>query len=314
MEDLLEDVDSKNEVHNNPLKGMILIGLAVGVLILLEMCAKKATMSGLPVSQVSWIRYAGHLAIFAVLFGPKLKLDIVRTRFPKTQVFRGFLLLYMTLASFMALKHLQMVQVTVIGFLTPLVVAALSVPFLGEKVGIHRWAAIVVGFIGVMFVVRPTGLEMHWSMLYLMSGILAYGFYLIFTRKLAALGENAIRSVFYTALTGGIVLAFVMPFVWEQPKSIEIWFFLAGTAAFGGLGHYLVIKAHEYAFASLLAPFLYTQIVWSTLAGYLQFGDIPDYWTLIGGAIVISSGLYLMMREARKRNIAKKINIEAGKE
>ncbi|MTI09145.1 DMT family transporter [Curvivirga aplysinae] len=301
MEEPLEAVDSTNEPHDHPLKGIGYMLAGVAILVALEMCAKSAANAGVGVLQVSWVRYVGHLLLFAAIFGPKLKLGLIKTQYPVKQVSRGVLLLLMTLASFLSLQYLQMIQVTVIGFLIPLVVAALSVPMLKEKVGPHRWGAIIIGFVGVMLVVRPTSLDTHWSMLVLMGGIFFYGFYMIYTKQLASKGESSIRSVFYTALIGGVILTLPMPFVWERPQSIEVWGYLAAAGILGGIGHFLVIKAHEFAPASLLAPFIYTQVIWSVLMGYLQFGDLPDHWTIIGGAIVISSGIYLMVREARKK-------------
>ena len=204
----------------------------------------------------------------------------------------------MTLGSFLSLKYLQMAQVTAIGFITPFLVAALSVPLLGERVGRHRWGAIIVGFLGVLVVIRPGMGGLHWSMMALLGGISAYAFYLILTRKVAA-EESPITSVFYTALIGAIVMTLPLPWIWQSPESWLGWAFMGLTGVFGGFAHLLIISAHRYAPASLLAPFYYTQIVWSVLAGYLSFGDIPDHFTLAGSAIVIASGLYLMARERR---------------
>lgn len=271
------------------------------ILVALEMCAKSAANAGVGVMQVSWVRYMGHLILFAAIFGPKLKLDLVRTEYPSLQIARGIFLLVMTIAVFLALQYLQMIQVTVICFLVPLVVTALSGPMLKEKVGIHRWGSIIVGFIGVMFVIRPTSIETHWSMFILLGGVLVYGVYMILTKKLASRGESSIRSVYYTALIGGLVLTIPMIFVWETPKDPAVWGYLGAAGVFGGVGHYLVIKAHEFAPASLIAPFVYTQVIWSTLMGYLQFGDVPDHWTVTGGVIIIVSGIYLMFREAKKK-------------
>ncbi len=302
-----EDADKTHSLNDNPMIGILLTCVSVGFLIILEMCAKKAAVNNIPVMQIAWVRFFGHLVFFAVIFGPKMKLELVKTSYLGIQFLRGALLLMMTLAAFLALKYLQMIEVTVLGFLIPLVVAALSVPMLKERVGPHRWAAIIVGFIGILFVVRPTGVTTHWSMIILIAAIFGYGFYLIFTRKLASYGENPVRSVFYTALIGGIVLAIPMPFIWVTPDSLEIWGYLLATGFFGGIGHFLLIKAHSFAVASLLAPFLYTQIIWSSLMGYFQFGDVPDRWTLVGGTIVIGSGLYLMARESIKKRQGKKV-------
>ena len=287
--------------NDTPMRGIAIMCAGVALLILLELSAKGAAREGVPVAQTVWVRFVVHLALFTLLFGPRMRLNLIRTQALGTQILRSLLLLAMTLASFLALKHLQMAQVTAIGFATPFLVAAFSIPLLGEKVGIHRWLAIIGGFCGVLVVVRP-GLDgMHWSMLVLLAGITAYSFYLILTRKIAGT-ENPVTSVFYTALLGAVFMTLPLPWIWQTPQTLTGWGFMLATGIFGGLAHYLIIGAHKHAPASLLAPFYYTQILWSVLAGYLYFRDIPDDYTLLGAGIVIASGLYLMAREAKAKH------------
>lgn len=295
-----EIIDRRSD---RPGRGILLMCIGVATLILLEMSAKGAAAAGVPVAQTVWVRFAVHLLAFALIFGPRMGKNLIATGNLKIQLARSLLLLLMTLASFLALKHLQMAQVTSIGFATPLLVAALSVPILKEVVGFHRWSAILVGFLGVLLVVRPGMDGMHWAMLVLLGGITCYSFYLILTRQIAG-KEDPVTSVFYTALFGAIFMSLPMPWVWQTPQTGQAWAFMLLTGIFGGFAHFLIIIAHQYAPASLLAPFYYTQIVWSVLVGFIAFGDKPDGFTIAGAGVVIASGLYLMARERRTKRQA----------
>mgnify|MGYP002713034506 CR=1 FL=1 len=295
-----EIIDRRSD---RPGRGILLMCIGVATLILLEMSAKGAAAAGVPVAQTVWGRFAVHLLAFALIFGPRMGKNLIATGNLKIQLARSLLLLLMTLASFLALKHLQMAQVTSIGFATPLLVAALSVPILKEVVGFHRWSAILVGFLGVLLVVRPGMDGMHWAMLVLLGGITCYSFYLILTRQIAG-KEDPVTSVFYTALFGAIFMSLPMPWVWQTPQTGQAWAFMLLTGIFGGFAHFLIIIAHQYAPASLLAPFYYTQIVWSVLVGFIAFGDKPDGFTSAGAGVVIASGLYLMARERRTKRQA----------
>ncbi|WP_259782623.1 DMT family transporter [Aestuariispira ectoiniformans] len=295
-----EIIDRRSD---RPGRGILLMCIGVATLILLEMSAKSAAAAGVPVAQTVWVRFAVHLLAFALIFGPRMGKNLIATANLKIQLARSLLLLLMTLASFLALKHLQMAQVTSIGFATPLLVAALSVPILKEVVGFHRWSAILVGFLGVLLVVRPGMDGMHWAMLVLLGGITCYSFYLILTRQIAG-KEDPVTSVFYTALFGAIFMSLPMPWVWQTPETGQAWAFMLLTGIFGGFAHFLIIIAHQYAPASLLAPFYYTQIVWSVLVGFIAFGDKPDGFTIAGAGVVIASGLYLMAREKRTKRRA----------
>lgn len=295
-----EIIDRRSD---RPGRGILLMCIGVATLILLEMSAKGAAAAGVPVAQTVWVRFAVHLLAFALIFGPRMGKNLIATGNLKIQLARSLLLLLMTLASFLALKHLQMAQVTSIGFATPLLVAALSVPILKEVVGFHRWSAILVGFLGVLLVVRPGMDGMHWAMLVLLGGITCYSFYLILTRQIAG-KEDPVTSVFYTALFGAIFMSLPMPWVWQTPETGQAWAFMLLTGIFGGFAHFLIIIAHQYAPASLLAPFYYTQIVWSVLVGFIAFGDKPDGFTIAGAGVVIASGLYLMARERQTKRQA----------
>jgi drug/metabolite transporter (DMT)-like permease len=253
--------------------------------------------------QVVWARYLGAFLIGCLLVNPLLKPELLRTARPWLQLGRSALLLFSTVLNIYALRYLQLDETLSILFATPLLVAALSIPILGESIGPRRWAAIIVGFLGIMIITRPGFGNMHPAALLTVLGTVCYAVYSISTRILSATDSSG-TTLFYSSLFGAVVMTAILPFVWSWPVGpLQIAVMvIMGTC--GALGHYLLILAHRLAPASILAPFIYTQIVWMVLSGYLVFGDLPTHWTLIGGAVVIASGLYLLYRERKMRGEA----------
>jgi drug/metabolite transporter (DMT)-like permease len=252
---------------------------------------------------VVWARYLGAFLIGCLLVNPLLKPELLRTARPWLQLGRSALLLFSTVLNIYALRYLQLDETLSILFATPLLVAALSIPILGESIGPRRWAAIIVGFLGIMIITRPGFGNMHPAALLTVLGTVCYAVYSISTRILSATDSSG-TTLFYSSLFGAVVMTAILPFVWSWPVGpLQIAVMvIMGTC--GALGHYLLILAHRLAPASILAPFIYTQIVWMVLSGYLVFGDLPTHWTLIGGAVVIASGLYLLYRERKMRGEA----------
>ena len=246
--------------------------------------------------QVIWARYVFAFLLALVIANPLSHPGMLRTSRPVLQILRSFLLVYATAANFVALHFLRLDQTVTIGFSAPFMVAALAGPLLGEWVGPRRWAAIAVGFIGVLIIIRPGIGGIHWTALLSFSGTIAYAFYIIITRILSY-SDSSATTLFYSNLVGAAVLSFAVPFVWTTPQS---WFTVMLMVFMGGAamtGHYLLILSYRFAPTSVVAPFIYSQIVSAVAIGYLVFGDLPDRWTLIGAAVVIASGLYLLYRE-----------------
>jgi drug/metabolite transporter (DMT)-like permease len=278
------------------------------------MCAAVLCFTGIDTSakylnhymdtlQVVWARYLGAFLIGCLLVNPLLKPELLRTARPWLQLGRSALLLFSTVLNIYALRYLQLDETLSILFATPLLVAALSIPILGESIGPRRWAAIIVGFLGIMIITRPGFGNMHPAALLTVLGTVCYAVYSISTRILSTTDSSG-TTLFYSSLFGAVVMTAILPFVWSWPVGpLQIAVMvIMGTC--GALGHYLLILAHRLAPASILAPFIYTQIVWMVLSGYLVFGDLPTHWTLIGGAVVIASGLYLLYRERKMRGEA----------
>ncbi|MEO1090755.1 MAG: DMT family transporter [Pseudomonadota bacterium] len=281
------------------------IGLAVlafACFTVLDTSAKFLGQAGIPLLMIIWARYAGHVA-FSLVSLRELSLRTVwQSKRPRLQLLRAAFLFASTCCNFAALQFLQLAETASINFSIPLLVAALAVPVLGEHIGFRRWSAIVVGFLGVLIIVRPTPeLFQPAALLSLTSATAAAGY--VLTTRIVAQADHHETSNAYAALVGTALTTPLVAFVWVTPSGIQ-WLPLLLLGSFGGLGHYMLTAAHRHAPAPILAPFWYTQIVWMVGAGFLLFGDVPDALTLTGGTIVLASGLYVWWREMVKRRPA----------
>jgi drug/metabolite transporter (DMT)-like permease len=184
----------------------------------------------------------------------------------------------------------------VIAFISPLLVTILSVVLLGEKFGFHRWGSVIIGLLGVIFVIRPGMGIAHWATILPLFAALFYASLQITTRVLGQ-KENVLTTLFYTSIGGLILSSIMVIFFWKAPSPIQ-WLLLIWLGLLGAIGHFFMIKAFEKAPASLLAPFDYATLIWATILGFFLFGDLPDSWTIFGAMIIISSGLYIVKRES----------------
>lgn len=275
------------------------IGLMVFAVLLftcMDTIGKTLTAS-YPVQQVVWARYLFQLVLISL---PVLWLGtgLVTTSHLGLQVVRGLLVTVATLFMFTAISVIPLANAYTVTFIAPLLVTLLSIPVLGEHVGWRRGSAIVVGFVGVLVVLRP-GLDvMHPAAFLLLITATCFALYQIITRVMSAgTDETPLTMLFYLALVGTLVLSAVVPFYW-QPVAPSDWPWMAAMGVLGGTGHLLLIRALRLAPASLISPFTYTQLVWGLLLGYLVFADLPDLWTLVGCVVIVASGLYVFYREA----------------
>jgi drug/metabolite transporter (DMT)-like permease len=250
----------------------------------------------LPVWEIVWARYLGASVLSLVFMNPFRAPEGFHTRRPVLQIVRACLLFASTALNFLALRYLQLDETMAIFFAAPLVISLLAGPMLGEWIGAKRLAAVLVGFLGVLLVVRPGFGGMHWAAIYSVIGLFCYAFYALLTRKLAA-SESNLTTAFFGSVSGVVLLTPFLPLFWTWPAGALDWLLLAGLGAFGGFGHYLLITAHGWAPAPVLAPYGYSQIVWMSALGFLVFGHTPGLWTLAGGAVVVASGLFLFYQE-----------------
>ena len=256
--------------------------------------AKILTATFHPV-QIIWFRQLG-LAIGVLLLLTHLGRAPLRTQQPVLQIVRGALAVGSSVLFVFAVKYVALADAVAASFVAPFFVTILGVVLLGEKVGIRRWSAVFVGFIGALIVVRPGLGVIHPAA---MLVVVAAGIYAArqVVGRLLADTDSALTTVCYTALISSIIITLPLPFVWQTPELSWHWLALGSMSLLAGAGEVLVIKALEAAEAGAVAPIHYTLIIWGTLYGYWFFGDLPDYWTLMGTAIIIAAGLYTFRRD-----------------
>ena len=248
-----------------------------------------------PILLIVWARYIFFMAPVAIgtllVHGRK----VLRPYRPGMQLVRGFLLILSTILFFGALRSLPMTDALAILFIAPFVVTVSAAILLKEPVGPKRWSAVVVGFVGALIVIRP-GLDVidEGTVLAFCAGI-TIGLYFTVTRLIA--GESGgLISLFYSALPGTIGLSIALPLYWV-PIDGGDWIKMMAMGLTAALPHYLFIIAYSRTNAATLAPFGYMEIVSNCLLGYLIFGDFPDSFTWIGIFVIISSGIYISVRE-----------------
>jgi drug/metabolite transporter (DMT)-like permease len=281
----------------NRLTGIGLVSLTYLVFSLLDGSAKWL-VSVMPVIMVVWLRFATHVLVAGVVLFPLRGFGLVRTQHLRWHVVRALMFVAMTGINFWALQYLQLTVTSSIFFSVPLIIALISASFLGEKLAAGKWIAIVAGFAGVLVIVRPWGAEFHPAMLASVVNALMYAAFMMMTRRLAA--YDSPETIQYLPAVGATIGLAPFAFAaWEWPSGWLEWTVACLMGVLGGLGHYLLALAHRYAPASVIAPFLYQQVIYMALFGYLVFGDVPSAWVWLGAAIVIASGLYLFSRERK---------------
>lgn len=280
-------------VQEAPGRGILWMLLTSICFVAMDSLAKHLTQS-YPIAQVVWARYAFHFLLLALVLGPRLR-RTMHTRRLGLQCLRSLLLLGATSLFFAALSFIPLADATAIMFVAPIVVTALAMPLLGERVGPHRWASVVVGFLGALVIIRPGTEAMDPAALLALGGASCYALYQIATRRLSAT-EALLTTLAYTALIGVLATSALMPFLWLPPAPMH-WFAMIGLGLLGGIGHFALIKAFQFAPAATVTPFGYSNLIWAVLFGYLIFGDLPDGWTVSGALVIAGSGLYIAHRE-----------------
>ena len=286
---------------HDPRARLIGIGLICAALVCfagLDTVAKWLT-NHLPTLEVVWARYASHFALSMLIVNPWTLPGLFSTKKLGLQVGRSALLFGSTALNFVALHYLQLDQTATIAFTAPFFIALMAGPLLGEWIHWRRWLAIIVGFTGVLLVVRPGSADGMSSIVILsLLSTLCYAAYNISTRFLAGYDTTG-TTMFYTALVGFLAATVPLPFVWVTPTDPLVITGMIVVGAFGFIGHLFLVLAHRYAPAAILAPYIYTQLIWYVAGGFLVFGEVPSSQTLAGAAVVIASGLYLLYRERK---------------
>jgi Permeases of the drug/metabolite transporter (DMT) superfamily len=256
--------------------------------------AAKMLTDTVPAIEVTWLRYV----VFCAMVLPTVLLiqgpSAMRTGHVRLQIIRGIGMVCSSVLFILGLRHLSVVSASAINFVSPIFITALSIPMLGEKIGIRRWTAAAVGFAGVVIVVRPGGETFSAAALLPMAAAASWAVAAISTRMMSS--ERPDTTLAWSALVGLIVLSVFVPFEWHTPTWREIGLAVL-MGGFSTICHWLVVLAYRKAEVSTLAPFSYVQLVFAGILGFAVFGSIPDAWTLVGGAIIAASGLYTAHRE-----------------
>ena len=283
-------------IEDRRLTGILLVVVAVLCFTLVDTSAKWLITAGMPTLMAVFARNVVQLAIFSVHLVPSRGRELLVTHNPLLTVLRGLALLGATVLNFSAVKYLPLTVSGSVFFTAPFILCALSVPLLGEHVGWRRWLAIIVGFGGVLIIVRPGLGEFGWPVLFSVGAAFCYASYNIITRKLAGV-DSPNSQQFYSALVSTVC---IMPFAlgqWTWPADPTGWLAFFAMGAMGALGHQIYSIAHRLAPASTLAPFTYVQIIYMTAASWIVFSQPPDRWIVLGSLVVIGSGLYMWHRE-----------------
>jgi drug/metabolite transporter (DMT)-like permease len=284
----------------HPLRGIFLFLAALLLFAALDATAKYMN-AFFAVPLLVWARYLVHFVIMLLFMAPGLGREIIATRRPWLMSFRALMLVGVTLLAQLALKTLPLAETTALVFVTPLLVALLAGPLLAEKVPPRTWLATGAGFAGVLLIARPGGAMAGPGVAYALGAALCYAIYQILTRKLATT-EHPTRLLFYTALVGTASMSLALPAYWDgQMPTLTQSLLIVSLGLYGGIGHFLLIRAFREAPASTLSPLLYVQLIWATLLGWWVFAQLPDFLAIVGMLIIGASGLSLALRTRRQR-------------
>lgn len=278
------------------------IGLMLGAFFAfscIDTSVKWLALLGIPALQLSFMRYFAHFLISLYLIA---RGGLHPARFASPHFFlvvvRGALLMAATVLNFFALRHLPLTLTSTILFSSPIIICLLSYPLLGERVGIWRWSAILLGFCGIAIAIRPFDESFHWAVFLSLAAATSFALYSILTRKLA--GKVAADTMqFYAGFVGTMVLAPFAIAEWQNPSTAMDWVLLVMLGVLGWWGHQLLTRAHGYAPATTLTPFSYSFILYLTAWSFLVFNHLPDRWTVAGAAVIATAGLIIWFRERR---------------
>jgi drug/metabolite transporter (DMT)-like permease len=284
--------------RDRPLRGIVLMLAALAFFSCSDAASKLMTTT-LPAVEVAWLRFCVFTLLMLGTAVGTGQAHTLRSKRPILQALRGLGVLGSSIFFIMGLAFLPMAEATAIAFISPMIVTALSIPILGEVVGWRRWSAVMVGLLGVLIVVRPGAGAFEPAAILPILSAASWAIALVVTRKMSG-SDGPLVSLTYAAVVGLLVTSALVPFTWVMPGWREVGLGLV-TGVASTIAQWLVVLAFQQARASVLAPFSYSQLVWSGLLGYVIFGNVPDEWTLAGASVIIASGLYTAHRERTVR-------------
>ncbi|MDP2242227.1 MAG: DMT family transporter [Burkholderiales bacterium] len=287
-------------IAHRPLRGIALMIAAMTFLPIKDGMSKILGATYSPV-EIIWAQFCLVYLILAPVIIYRYGLAMLWPRPLGLQILRGIFAVTGVGFFYWAVLYIPLASTTSIFFLAPLVVAALSPFLLNEAVDWRRWAAIIIGFMGVFLILRPDLDAFNQGYLIAVAGGIIIGFFYIYNRKLAA-GTPAIVALAHSVIIGAVLLSFVMPAVWVAPRMADVPL-ITSFVLCALVGQGFLMASFEYAPASVVAPFQYSAIISATLFGLFMLGEFPDIWTFLGIAIVIGSGVYIAVREARVKRM-----------
>ncbi len=284
-------------VSNRPLLGIGLMCIAGTVLPFMNGVGKLLAQN-YPPEQIIWARLVSHLVCVLVVFGPRNGLSLFRSNRPWIQLSLSLTMLISTTLFFFALPHIGLAKASVINFVSPFLVMLMALPLLGERLEPRRFCAVLVGFVGVVIVIRPGGDVFQWASVAIFVSAAFYSLYQVFARMVAG-HDRPETSILYNVLAGAIVMSMFMPWSFVMPKTWLHAALMASMGLIGAIGHYCVARAMRYADAGIISPFNYVQLIAAVGVGYALFGDLPDAWTWVGAVVIIAAGVFIAGTESR---------------
>ena len=278
----------------NTRTGIFLFILAWTFIPVMDGIAKYLSAS-LPVLQIVWARYFFTCVLVFPILVSFYKKHSFRSENYILQIFRGSFLVVATICFFYSISIIPLANALALAFVYPLFVTLLSPFLLNEKVGPRRIVAVIVGFIGIMFIIKPGFAEFNNAFLTALGTGLSYSLYMISTRKLTYT-DTPLKTLAFTGLVGLFTMCVFQPFIWIQPTVFE-WLLMLAMGFVATTGHFLIILSFRYSEASILAPFSYWEILTNILIGFYFFDNIPDSWTWVGIFIIIGSGIYILLHK-----------------
>jgi drug/metabolite transporter (DMT)-like permease len=287
-------------VNASPLAGIALVLAAVACFAVLD-TTTKALSGSVPLLMALWFRYAFQAVATTAVVLPRQGLRMLRTAHPKFQILRGLLLLSSSLLAFISLRFMPVGEFTAIVMITPLIITLLAAQTLGERVTPMRWLLVVGGFVGTLIIIRPGSEAFDWTLLLPLGLVATNASFQLLTSKLART-EAPLTTHLYTGWVGTLLASLPLPFVWAHIEGWHIWAGLLLMGFMATVGHFMLILGYARAPAATLTPYLYGQIGFAMVGGWLAFSHIPDLWAMLGMALVAvcgAAGAWLTVRESR---------------
>jgi drug/metabolite transporter (DMT)-like permease len=284
-----------------PLRGIALVVTAAGCFAALD-TTTKGVSAGVPLLMALWFRYAFQAVATTLVVLPWRGTAVLRTRHLPFQVLRGLLLLASSLLAFLSLRFMPVGEFTAIVMMAPLAITFLAATVLKEQVSALRWSLVAGGFAGVLLIVRPGGEGFQWATLLPLGLVATNAGFQVLTSRMART-EDPVTMHLYTGWVGALVSALALPYVWTTVSQPLLWAGLCFMGVAATVGHFLLILAYRHAPAATLTPYLYSQIGFAMLGGWLAFGHVPDGWSVAGMAAIAAcgaAGAWLTVVEARR--------------